>query len=177
MIGMARVGAKMSPKRRLAVRQFDSAPLLSDLRNWFETARLPGRSPTAEAISYAVHRPEMLLLRGVGDSADLARPSSMADRTPGTGGTISKSDRTGPWFLAGFRCLGGVPDGAAGKCEGSRLYDVHGMAPSEGSWPTDERAAPITAGSRLVRIGQRARGRNGQTRLVSTSILPRRAFE
>ncbi len=25
----------MSPKQRLAVRQIDSAPLLSDLRNWF----------------------------------------------------------------------------------------------------------------------------------------------
>jgi hypothetical protein len=47
MIGMARVGARMSPKQRLAVRQIDSAPLLGDLRNWFETARLPGRSPTA----------------------------------------------------------------------------------------------------------------------------------
>jgi hypothetical protein len=45
MIGMARGGARMSPKQRLAVRQIDSAPLLSDLRNWFETARLPGRSP------------------------------------------------------------------------------------------------------------------------------------
>jgi hypothetical protein len=31
----ARVGARMSPKQRLAVRQIDSAPLLSDLRNWF----------------------------------------------------------------------------------------------------------------------------------------------
>ena len=62
MIGMARVGAKMSPKRRLAVRQFDSAPLLSDLRNWFETARLPGRSPTAEAISYALKHWEGLAL-------------------------------------------------------------------------------------------------------------------
>jgi hypothetical protein len=57
VIGMARVGARMSPKLRLAVRQIDSTPLLSDLRNWFETARLPGRSPTAEAISYALHRP------------------------------------------------------------------------------------------------------------------------
>jgi len=35
MIGMARVGARMSPKQRLAVRRIDSAPLLSDLRNWF----------------------------------------------------------------------------------------------------------------------------------------------
>jgi hypothetical protein len=35
MIGMARVGTRMSPKQRLAVRQIDSAPLLSDLRNWF----------------------------------------------------------------------------------------------------------------------------------------------
>jgi hypothetical protein len=31
MIGLARVGARMSPKQRLAVRQIDSAPLLSDL--------------------------------------------------------------------------------------------------------------------------------------------------
>jgi hypothetical protein len=52
MIGMARVGARMSPKQRLAVRPIDGAPFLSDLRNWFETARLPGRSPTAEAISH-----------------------------------------------------------------------------------------------------------------------------
>ena len=35
MIGTARVGAGMSPKQRLAVRQIDSAPFLSDLRNWF----------------------------------------------------------------------------------------------------------------------------------------------
>ena len=35
MIGTARVGARMSPKQRLAVRQIDSAPFLSDLRNWF----------------------------------------------------------------------------------------------------------------------------------------------
>jgi hypothetical protein len=41
-----RVGARMSPKQRLAVRQTECAPLDSDLRNWFETARLPGRSPT-----------------------------------------------------------------------------------------------------------------------------------
>ncbi len=60
MIGMARVGARMSPKQRLAVRQSDSAPLVSDLRNWFETARLPGRSPTAEAISYALNHVKSL---------------------------------------------------------------------------------------------------------------------
>jgi hypothetical protein len=61
----------MSPKRRLAVRQIDKAPLLSDLlRNWFETARLPVCSLAAEAISYAVDRPGMLPLRGVGDLAD-----------------------------------------------------------------------------------------------------------
>ena len=158
MIVMARVGARRSPKQRLAVRKIDSAPLVSDLRNWFETARLPGRSPTAEAISYAVHRPGISRYAVSAIWPIVARPSTMADRTPGTGGTISKSDRTCPWFLAGFRCLGGAPDGAAGKCEGSRLYDVHGMAPSEGSWPTDERAAPITARSRLVRVSQRARG-------------------
>jgi len=45
MIGMARVGARMSPKQRLAVRQIDSAPLVSDLRNWFGTARLPVAAP------------------------------------------------------------------------------------------------------------------------------------
>jgi hypothetical protein len=50
MIGMACVGARMSPKQRLAIRQIDCAPLLSDLRNSFETARLPGRSPTAEPV-------------------------------------------------------------------------------------------------------------------------------
>jgi hypothetical protein len=66
----ARVGARMSPKQRLAVRQIDSAPLLSDLRNWFETARLPGRSSTAEAINYALNRPGYSRLRGVGDLAD-----------------------------------------------------------------------------------------------------------
>ena len=48
----------------------------------------------------------------------------------------------------GFRCVGGAPNGAAGKCEGSRLYDVHRTAPFERSWATDERAAPITARSR-----------------------------
>ena len=63
MIGMARVGTRMSPKQRLAIRQIDSAPLLSDLRNWFETARLPGRSPTAEAISHALNRPGIPPLR------------------------------------------------------------------------------------------------------------------
>jgi len=35
MIGTARVGAGTSPKQRLAVRQIDGAPFLSDLRNWF----------------------------------------------------------------------------------------------------------------------------------------------
>ena len=50
MSGLARVGARMSPKQRLAIRQIDSAPLVSDLRNWFETNRLPGRSPTAERL-------------------------------------------------------------------------------------------------------------------------------
>ena len=44
----------MSPEQRLVVRQIDSALLVSDLRNWFETVRLPGRGPTAEAISYAL---------------------------------------------------------------------------------------------------------------------------
>ncbi len=46
-----------SPEHRHAVRQADSAPLVTDLRAWFETqiARLPGRSPTAEAIRYALN--------------------------------------------------------------------------------------------------------------------------
>jgi transposase len=46
-----------SPEHRRAVRQADSAPLVTDLRVWFETqiARLPGRSPTAEAIRYALN--------------------------------------------------------------------------------------------------------------------------
>jgi hypothetical protein len=32
---LARIGARMSSKRRLAVRQIDSAPFRRDLRNWF----------------------------------------------------------------------------------------------------------------------------------------------
>ncbi len=60
MIGTARVGARMSPKQRLAVCQIDSAPLVSDLRNWFEKARLLGRSPRAEAISYPLNHWEGL---------------------------------------------------------------------------------------------------------------------
>jgi transposase len=60
MIGMARWCARTSPEQRLAVRQIDSALLVSDLRNWFETASLPGRSPTAEAISYALNHWEGL---------------------------------------------------------------------------------------------------------------------
>ena len=46
-----------SPTQRLAARKLDSAPRVGDLRHWFETqiARLPGRSPTAEAIRYALN--------------------------------------------------------------------------------------------------------------------------
>jgi transposase len=46
-----------SPEQRLTVRQAHSAPLVGHLRRWFETqiARLPGRSPTAEAIQYALN--------------------------------------------------------------------------------------------------------------------------
>ncbi len=42
---------------RHAARQAESRPLVSDLRVWFETqfGRLPGRSPTAEAIRYALN--------------------------------------------------------------------------------------------------------------------------
>jgi hypothetical protein len=49
MIGLARVGARMSPKQRLAVRHMDSAPLLSDLRNWFV-----GRVAAAEGVRAGV---------------------------------------------------------------------------------------------------------------------------
>jgi transposase len=46
----------MSPEHRRAVRQADSRPLLADLRVWFEMrlATLPGRSPTASSIRYAL---------------------------------------------------------------------------------------------------------------------------
>ena len=42
---------------RHATRQAETLPLVSDLRAWFETQfrRLPGRSPTAEAIRYALN--------------------------------------------------------------------------------------------------------------------------
>jgi hypothetical protein len=45
-----------SPEHRCAVRQADSRPLLGDLRAWFEAQMnmLPGRSPTARAIRYAL---------------------------------------------------------------------------------------------------------------------------
>ena len=60
MIGVARVGARMSPKQRLAVRQIDSAPPSATCAKRFETARLPGRRPTAEAIGYALNHWEGL---------------------------------------------------------------------------------------------------------------------
>jgi len=56
VVAIARVCARMSSKQRLAICQINRAPLLSDLYNWFETARRAGRSPTAEAISYALNR-------------------------------------------------------------------------------------------------------------------------
>jgi transposase len=45
-----------SAAERLAVRQAESKPLVADLRVWFEAqiAKLPARSPTAEAIGYAL---------------------------------------------------------------------------------------------------------------------------
>jgi hypothetical protein len=45
-----------TPEHRRAVRQADTRPLLADLRAWFEMqiATLPGRSPTAGAIRYAL---------------------------------------------------------------------------------------------------------------------------
>jgi transposase len=45
-----------SAAERLAVRQAESKPLVTDLRVWFEgqIAKLPARGPTAEAIGYAL---------------------------------------------------------------------------------------------------------------------------
>ena len=44
-------------EQRRALRQADSRPLVNELRDWFETqlARLPGRSPSAGAIRYALN--------------------------------------------------------------------------------------------------------------------------
>jgi transposase len=52
----ARVRGK-SPVERLAVRQAESCPLVAELRTWFEAqlSRLPARSPTADAIRYALN--------------------------------------------------------------------------------------------------------------------------
>lgn len=46
-----------SAAERLAVRQVESKPLVSDLRDWLDAqiTRLPARSPTAEAIRYALN--------------------------------------------------------------------------------------------------------------------------
>jgi transposase len=48
---------RKTAEHRHAVRQDESRPLVRDLRAWFETqiAKLPGRSPTAEAIRYALN--------------------------------------------------------------------------------------------------------------------------
>jgi transposase len=42
---------------RLAVRQAESKPMVTELRIWFEAqiAKLPARSPTADAIRYALN--------------------------------------------------------------------------------------------------------------------------
>jgi len=52
-----------APELRLAVRVGRSGPLVRDLFAWYEQqlARLPGRSPTAEAIRYALNQREGLL--------------------------------------------------------------------------------------------------------------------
>ncbi len=52
----ARVRGK-SPAERLAIRQAESCPLVTELRAWFEAqlGRLPARGPTAEAIRYALN--------------------------------------------------------------------------------------------------------------------------
>jgi transposase len=46
-----------SAERRLAVRQAESRPLVENLHDWLsgQLARLPGRSPTADAIRYAMN--------------------------------------------------------------------------------------------------------------------------
>ena len=52
----ARIRGK-SAAERLAMRQAESKPLVTDLRTWFEAqlARLPARGPLAEAIRYALN--------------------------------------------------------------------------------------------------------------------------
>ena len=52
----ARVRGK-TPDERLALRQAESRPLVTELRAWFETqlGRLPARGPTADAIRYALN--------------------------------------------------------------------------------------------------------------------------
>jgi transposase len=57
----ARVRGKSSAER-LAVRQAETRPLVSDLRRWFETqlAKLPPRGNTADAIGYALNHWEGL---------------------------------------------------------------------------------------------------------------------
>ena len=46
-----------SSERRLAVRQAESRPLVDNLHDWFmeQLAKLPGRSPTADAIRYGIN--------------------------------------------------------------------------------------------------------------------------
>ena len=46
-----------SAERRLAVRQAESRPLVDNLHDWFmeQLAKLPGRSPTADAIRYGIN--------------------------------------------------------------------------------------------------------------------------
>jgi hypothetical protein len=66
MIGMARVGARMSPKQRLAVRQIDSAPLLASHP---PSADIDARDYTASvrcSISPIIARPRLSRACGVG---------------------------------------------------------------------------------------------------------------
>ena len=51
-----RIGGQSAAERR-SVRQADRKPLVSDLRNWLDVqiTRLAARSPTAEAIRYALN--------------------------------------------------------------------------------------------------------------------------
>ena len=91
-----RVGARMSPKQRLAVRQIDWAPLLSDLRSWFETARLPGRNPTAEAISHALNRRNLAVGTGISEGSQTTRKLSCPPPARSRGRFAVRNNRDSP---------------------------------------------------------------------------------
>src|SRR6516165_3281733 len=91
-----RVGARMSPKQRLAVRQIDCAPLLSDPRSWFETARLPGRNPTAEAISHALNRRNLAVGTGISEGSQTTRKLSCPPPARSRGRFAVRNNRDSP---------------------------------------------------------------------------------